>query len=163
MVKKHNDNLFSVGIPGGISILTGKEGIKLLEEAIKNKAMENRINIEVIDLKFQKIHKGSAFLEFGQKVLRYRMKFLATQPRDKEDLSLGEVEKEIEWECCAKKEAIVAVDMFLMSPEDFDQYWNVQVSIQGRYEDMDLYFKLKDKPKAMEIQRKIMQWAFGEE
>lgn len=167
MVKKHNNGLFSIEVPNGISIITGKGGMEALEEAIRNKFkeenMENRIDIELIDLKNQKVLEGKAFIELRDKTFRYKAYLLSEQPKNTEDPSLGIKEVQDEWDCFLRRDDIVAVDLMLSSPEDFDQYWRITVSCYGRYDDIDIYFKFEEKSKAIKFQQTILKWIFGED
>jgi len=167
MVKKHNNGLFSVEVHNGISIITGKAGIEALEEVIRNKFkeenMENRIDIELIDLKNQKVLEGKGFIELRNKTFRYKGYLLSEQPKNTEDPSLGTKEVQDEWDCFLRRDDIVAVDLMLSSPEEFDQYWRVTVSCSGRYDDIDIYFKFEEKSKAIKFQQNILKWIFGEE
>lgn len=164
MINKHKDNLFSVDL-SDISILTGKAGIKALEQAIFEKAtaMENkRINIDLIDLKYEKVLDGKAFLELRNRTLRYKAYALSLKPRDREDLSLGEEESKTEWDYFAVKDNIVAVDLILITPEDFEEYWNISISVLGRYDDINIYFKFDKKGEAIKLQQTILSWVFGD-
>jgi len=168
MVRKHKDNLFEIVIPGGIAILTGKAGMEELEAAIKNKFKKenmeaNRIDIELIDLKHQKVLEGKAFIELRNKTLRYKAYLLSEQSKDSDDVSLGTKEVQDEWDIFLKKDDIVAVDLMLSTPEDFDKYWRVTVSCSGRYDDVDFYFKFEEKGRAIKFQKTILSWIFGEE
>jgi len=167
MVKKHNNGLFSVEVPNGISIITGKAGIEALEEVIRNKFkeenMENRIDIELIDLKNQKVLEGKGFIELRNKTFRYKGYLLSEQSKDSDDVSLGTKEVQDEWDIFLKKDDIVAVDLMLSTPEDFDKYWRVTVSCSGRYDDVDFYFKFEEKGRAIKFQKTILSWIFGEE
>lgn len=165
MVRKHKDNLFEIVIPNRIAILTGKAGMEELEIAIKNKfeTMENvRIEIELISMKHQKVLQGKAFIELRDKTLRYKAFLLSEKAKDKEDPSLGTEEGEDEWDCFLRKDQIVAVDIALGTPDDFDKHWNITVSCSGRYNDLDFYFKFEDKSKAIKFQQTILTWVFGE-
>jgi len=167
MVRKHKDNLFEIVIPNRIAILTGKAGMEELEAAIKNKFnaenMGNRIDIELIDMKHQKVLNGKAFIELRDKTFRYKAFLLSEKAKDKEDPSLGTEEVEDEWDCYLKKDQIVAVDIMLGTPDDFEKHWNITVSCSGRYSDIDIYFKFEEKGKAIKLQQAILNWVFGEE
>lgn len=166
-ISKHKGELFSIDIPKGISIIIGKAGMEALEEAIRNKFkeenMENRIDIELIDLKNQKVLEGKAFIELRNKTFRYKAYLLSEQPKDHDDLSLGIKEVQDEWDCYLRRDQIVSVDLMLSSPQDFDQYWRVTVSCSGRYDDIDIYFKFEEKSKAIKFQKSILSWVFDEE
>lgn len=103
MVKKHKDHLYEIGIPGGISILTGKAGMEELTQALRNKCknqiMETtRIDIELISLKHQKVLDGKAFIELRNKTLRFKAFVVSERPVDTDDLSLGMRECNDEWD-----------------------------------------------------------------
>ncbi len=168
MIKKHNNNLFSVEVPNGISIITGKAGIEALEEAIRNKFKEEnmesiKIDVELINLKHETVISGKAFIELRNKTLRYKAFFESRKPIDTEDPSLGERDSRDEWDLFIKKDVISGVELTLGTPKDFDEYWIVSIVPDGRGSDLDIYFKFEKKAEAIKLQRDILTWMFGEE
>lgn len=167
MVTKHDNNLFSVEVPGGPSILTGDQGMKDLHNAIIEKSKTYkptgmRIDIEPISLKYQEITDSREFfIEIDKDVFRWRTSFSTKEPKDKEDPMLGYIEQDYEWDVYVKKSSVVAVEIDLGTPEDFDRHWCVEMAVSGRSADIKLYFKERDKATAMKVFEQLRDWTFS--
>jgi len=119
-----------------------------------------RIDIEIIDMKHQETFGPSeSFIEIDQNKIRWWTKFSAKEPKDKEDLYLGYTEEEYEWDVIVKRSAIVAVELILGTPEDFEKHWMIEIVVNGRGGDLKLYFKESEKSKAKELFDELVAWA----
>lgn len=123
----------------------------------------DKIYISIIDMKYQKMTDVfCAYIEIHENYLRYRAKFVTDEPKDKEDLMLGEEEYNYEWDVYIKKSSIAAVELELGTPEDYDNHWLLSISPTGRAEDVRIYFNFSDKNKAEELKNKLVNWLFNE-
>lgn len=101
--------------------------------------MPEIIKYEVQDLKNQKIKENlGGRIEFYTKHVRYKLKFVAQEPNDDEDLGLGLSTVERDYECIFWIKDITAIEKEWRQDV---KLWLLQIQVSGVAGDPRFYFK----------------------
>lgn len=121
----------------------------------------DKIDIAIIDMKYQRmLDVSSGFIEINENYLRYRASFKTDEPKDKDDLMLGDEECEYDWDLYIKKSCISSVELELGTPLEYERHWLLSICPTGRAEDIRIYFKEDSKAQAEYLKDKLVNWLF---
>ncbi len=113
-----------------------------------------RIEITPVNLKAQRpIEVNKFFIELAEDHLRYVLDFLASEPKDKTDETLGWEDVKNNFDVIALKKCIAGLEK---SWSTWNKKWCVVIIITGFQNDLSVYFKKEEEAAA--LQDKIFKW-----
>jgi len=117
-----------------------------------------RIEIVHFDLEFERnIQTTESYVELHYTYLRYVSKYDCEVPKDRDDLAQGWIEKFRDFELCLKRENFVTVEKYW---DDLQDYWEVQMEINGFPKTLVLYFEKANTKRMEEVFLKLFNWVF---
>lgn len=97
------------------------------------------IEIKPINLAQQKIKKTKeGYIELHKSYLRYRMAFIAEEPNDKSDETLGWKDVENSFDIYTRKDKISSIEKWKCTNIS---RWKIIISVDGMADDMNIYFR----------------------
>lgn len=115
------------------------------------------IEIKPVNLPQQKI-KGSkeCQIELHNSYMRYRMEFVAEEPVDRSDESLGWKDVENSFDIWVKKDRICTIEKWRCTNVN---RWKIIISVDGMADDMNIYFRTESA--CDEVFDKLLNYVFN--
>lgn len=97
-------------------------------------------------------------LEISDTFLEYKIHFLATEPKDENDKSLGDIENVVNhFHCLALKKNIAGIELSIAAK---GKRWLVVIMVTGFGADIKIYYRTKEP--AVQLYDKLKTWLLND-
>lgn len=119
-----------------------------------------KIEITPIHMEFERMVKHrECFISLHDNRLEYYLDYDAEHPVSKDDEMMGWKEAELcKFRCSARKSDVVAIEKKMCK---WHNQWNINISVSGLADDLDIYFKNDQENLADDMYEKIHNWMFN--